>query len=58
MTVTNNIRDNVVYDNENGWYETKLTNEEIEDKLLKEKNRGFLVFSWRGLGDFFSDVII
>ena len=46
MTVTNNIRDIVVFDDETGWSEKNLTNEEIEDKLSKEKDKPFLSFSY------------
>lgn len=45
MTVTNMIRDEVTFDN-TGWSETELTNTEIYDKLLDEKEKGFLSFSW------------
>lgn len=47
MSVTNTIRDNVIYKDESlEWYEEKLTNEDIEDKLEKEKKKGFLSFSY------------
>ena len=47
MSVTNTIRDNVVYkDDLEEWYEEKLTNEEIEDKLQVEKKKAFLSFSY------------
>lgn len=46
MTVTNNIRNNVLYDNENGWKEEDIGNKEILEKLKKEKQKGFLSFSW------------
>lgn len=46
MTVTNNIKDEVTFDNESGWKETKITNEEILEKLEKEKEAGFLSFSY------------
>lgn len=46
MSVTNLIRDNVIYDNENGWHEEKLTNEEIIDALEKEKKKSFLSFAY------------
>ena len=47
MSVTNTIRDNVVYkDDLEEWYEEKLTNEEIEDKLQAEKKKAFLSFSY------------
>ena len=45
MTVTNMIRDEVNFD-DTGWSETELTNTEIYDKLLDEKEKGFLSFSW------------
>lgn len=46
MAVTNNIRDNVLYDNEKGWEEIPLTNEEIEDCLYDEFKNGFLSFAY------------
>ena len=47
MSVTNTIRDNVVYKDElEEWYEEKLTNEEIEEKLQAEKKKAFLSFSY------------
>ena len=46
MSVTNMIRDNVVYDNIKGWEEIPLTNEEIEEKLLEEKKKAFLSFAY------------
>ena len=46
MTVTNNIKDIVVFDNEVGWSELKMTNDEIISKLEKEKKDGFLSFSY------------
>lgn len=49
MTVTNNIRNNVLYDNKNGWKEEDLENNEILEKLKKEKQKGFLSFSWRNI---------
>lgn len=45
MSVTNNIRDEVTYDNITGWSETPLTNEEIIKKLQDEEKIGFLSFS-------------
>ena len=45
MTVTNNIKDEVVFKN-NIWNEVPLTNEEILDKLEEEKKAGFLSFSY------------
>lgn len=47
MSVTNTIRDNVVYkDDLEEWFEEELTNEEIEDKLQAEKKKAFLSFSY------------
>ena len=47
MSVTNTIRDNVVYkDDLEEWFEESLTNEEIEDKLQAEKKKAFLSFSY------------
>ena len=51
MTVTNNIRDNVTFDNIYGWQENNLTNEEIENLLQKEKDYPFLSFSYRSMGN-------
>lgn len=46
MTVTNMIRDEVLYDDIKGWDERELTNTEIYDKLTDEKEKGFLNFAW------------
>ena len=46
MAVTNNIRDEVEFDNVTGWKEIPLTNEQILEKLKKEKKAGFLSFAW------------
>lgn len=47
MSVTNNIRDKVIYDDFTElWSEEELTNEEIEEKLLYEKKKSFLSFSY------------
>lgn len=46
MTVTNNIKDTVIFDNELGWSEIQLKNEEILASLEKEQKQGFLSFSW------------
>ena len=47
MSVTNTIRDNVIYDNEiKRWCEVELTNKEIEEKLLAEKKKAFLSFAY------------
>lgn len=48
MTVTNNIRDNVIFDNKE-WQEIPLTNDEILDLLEKQQQQGFLSYSWRGI---------
>lgn len=45
MSVTNNIRDLVIFNNELGWYEKKLENEEILKSLITEKKKGFSSFS-------------
>lgn len=45
MSVTNTIRNDIEYDNDSGWLEKELSNEEIQDKLDKEKKKGFLSFS-------------
>lgn len=49
MTVTNNIRDNVIFDNKE-WKEEPLTNEEILDLLEQQQKQGFLSYSWRSMG--------
>lgn len=46
MTVTNMIRDEVEYINDSGWRETPLTDVNIFDKLIKEKEKAFLSFAW------------
>lgn len=46
MSVTNNIKDNVIYDNSLGWSEKPLENSEIIKMLEKEKKQGFLSFSY------------
>lgn len=47
MSVTNTIRDEVKYDSELGlWEEIPLTNEEIKEKLEKDKKKSFLSFAW------------
>lgn len=47
MSVTNTIRDKVIFENETKeWHKEELTNEEIEEMLEKEKNKGFLSFSY------------
>lgn len=47
MSVTNNIRDNVIYHDVDGsWEEIPLTNEEIIEKLQSEKKKSFLSFAY------------
>lgn len=46
MSVTNNIKDVVLFDNETGWQEIPLSNNEILEALEKEKKQGFLSFSY------------
>ena len=46
MTVTNNIKDEVIFDNEEGWSEKAISNEKIQELLEKEKKLGFLSFSY------------
>ena len=48
LSVTNNIRDNVVYDNKT-WSEVPLTNDEILNLLKKQKFLGFMNYSWRSI---------
>lgn len=45
MTVTNTIRDDVVYNDELGeWKESELSNDDIIEKLDKEEKKSFLSF--------------
>lgn len=47
MSVTNNIRDEVIYDTDTmEWEEVALNNEKIIEKLNKEKKEAFLSFSY------------
>ena len=47
MSVTNTIRDNVIFDNEfKVWNEVELTNDEIIEKLNYEKKKAFLSFAY------------
>lgn len=47
MSVTNMIRDNVIYDDESEeWFEEQLTNDEIIEKLYSEKKKSFLSFAY------------
>ena len=45
MTVTNTIRNDVLYDNVSGWSEKSLDNDKIVELLENEKKKGFLSFS-------------
>lgn len=47
--MTNNIKSNIIFDNETGWDEKKIDNETILEKLQKEEKDGFLSFSYRSL---------
>ena len=47
MSVTNTIRDNVIYNDDlEEWFEEELTNEDIINKLQAEKKKAFLSFSY------------
>ena len=47
MSVTNTIRDEVIYNDDTGeWIEEPLTNEKIEEKLIAEKKKSFLSFAY------------
>ena len=50
MSVTNMIRDDVIFDNTSGWNEKELTNDEILKRLQKEKTKCFLSFRLSGCG--------
>lgn len=50
MSVTNTIRDEVIYNNDSGWSEHELSNIEILLKLQDEKSKSFLSFAYRRLG--------
>lgn len=49
MSVTNNIKSDVIFENETGWREEKIDNETILEKLEQEEKEGFLSFSYRML---------
>lgn len=49
MSVTNNIKSDIIYDNETGWNEKKIDNEKILEKLEKEEKDAFLSFSYRSM---------
>lgn len=52
MSVTNTIRDNVIFNNETkNWEELELTNKDIEYELQEEKKKAFLSFSYRCMGN-------
>ena len=46
MSVTNMIRDEVIFDNKEGWFEKPLTNTEIISALQNEMKKGFLSFAY------------
>lgn len=46
MSVTNLIRDRVLYEKRNDWETEHLTNEEITELLEKEKKKSFLSFAY------------
>lgn len=46
MSVTNMIRDDVIYDNDFDWSERELDNAEIIEKLNEEKKKSFLSFAY------------
>ena len=46
MAVTNTIRADVEFERFEEWIERPLTDEEISEKLSKDKKRGFLNFAW------------
>lgn len=46
MSVTNMIRDDVIYDNITGWNEKELTNDDMISKLNQEKKKCFLSFAY------------
>lgn len=46
MSVTNNIKDSVIFNNETGWSEEKLSNDEIIRLLEKEQKQAFLSFAY------------
>lgn len=46
MSVTNMIRDEVIYDNDRDWSERELENTEIIEKLNEEKKKAFLSFAY------------
>lgn len=46
MTCTNTIRADVIYDNDTGWSERELTNDEILEKLNNEKKKAFLSYAY------------
>lgn len=46
MTVTNTIRADVEFENYEEWIESPLSNNQIMEKLCKDKKRGFLNFAW------------
>ena len=45
LMVTNNIRNDVYYDNDSGWSEEELSNEKIIELLEKEKKKGMFSYA-------------
>lgn len=50
MSVTNTIRDEVIFENETGWRKRELTNLEILLMLQDDKSKAFLSFAYRCMG--------
>ena len=46
MCVTNNIKDNIEFNNEGLWTTKKISNYDILDKLSAERKKGFLSFAY------------
>lgn len=46
MAVTNTIKDKVIFENQIGWSEEELTDEEIKKALISEEKQAFLSFAW------------
>lgn len=46
MAVTNNIKQEVIFDNVTGWHEEDMTNEKIIELLEKDKEKVFLSFAY------------
>ena len=46
MSVTNNIRDEIIFDSKMGWSEIPLSDSDIIEKLQNERKQSFLSFSY------------